>query len=355
MAYSKRYTIDFGAEGTTVHDGVQYCDYSIDDLFTDLNTHEALTTSCHGVGTGVIVSTIGSQSLCNKTLVSPVSTGGTFTNPTLTGTVTIQGPDITSGTLTNPTLVNPTISGGTITGTITNTGGTISGGTISGATISAPTLTGVITATGATLVNPTVTGGTLTNPTLTGEIAASGATISGPTITGATISGATITGGSITNAVGAVPAGSMVLWTTDTPPTGWLLCYGQEVSRTTYADLFAVISTTFGTGDGSTTFNLPDLRGRFPLGQDDMGGSSANRVTASQADSLGGASGAETHTLTIAEMPSHTHTESGWSEEYGYMGPGSGYPATVNTGATGGGGAHNNMPPYLTVNYIIKY
>lgn len=62
-------------------------------------------------------------------------------------------------------------------------------------------------------------------------------------------------------------------------PTGWLLCYGQAVSRTTYAPLFAVIGTTFGVGDGSTTFNLPDLRGRIMAGKDDMGGTAAGVLT----------------------------------------------------------------------------
>lgn len=64
-----------------------------------------------------------------------------------------------------------------------------------------------------------------------------------------------------------------------TAPDGFLLCFGQAVSRTTYAALFAVISTTYGAGDGSTTFNLPDMRGRAPAGKDDMGGSAASRLT----------------------------------------------------------------------------
>lgn len=64
-------------------------------------------------------------------------------------------------------------------------------------------------------------------------------------------------------------------------PSDWLLCYGQAVSRTTYANLFAVIGTTFGVGDGSTTFNLPDLRGRSVAGKDNMGGTAANRLQVS--------------------------------------------------------------------------
>lgn len=157
----------------------------------------------------------------------------------------------------------------------------------------------------------------------------------------------------------AVPTGSMFQWLTDTAPTGYLLCYGQAISRTTYTTLFGIIGTTFGVGDGSTTFNLPDLRGRIPLGQDDMGGSSANRVTNAQADTLGGVEGAETHTLITSEMPAHTH-----SYEYGGGGSaGASFPvrdhnnpvtAPNPTGSTGGDGAHNNMQPYITVNYIVK-
>lgn len=113
-----------------------------------------------------------------------------------------------------------------------------------------------------------------------------------------------------TSYVGRVPVGALLPYAgTASPDTNvWLLCDGDAVSRTTYAALFTAIGTTFGNGDGSTTFNLPDLRGRVPMGLDNMGGSSANRVTDASADSLGGAVGSEDHTLTASEMPSHTHS-----------------------------------------------
>ena len=144
---------------------------------------------------------------------------------------------------------------------------------------------------------------------------------------------------------------------------GWLLCYGQAVSRTTYADLFDAIGTNFGAGDGTTTFNLPDFRGRSPLGRDNMGGSSANRVTAAAADLVtsSGNGGAETHILTTTEMPAHTH-----GNNLGHtpvsradIGAGAfiGVISTIDVNAattsTGSGGAHNNMHPYQTVNVLI--
>lgn len=79
--------------------------------------------------------------------------------------------------------------------------------------------------------------------------------------------------------LGGTPIGGMLAYGGATAPPGWLLCYGQAVSRTTYALLFAVLGIAYGVGDGSTTFNLPDKRGRMSIGADNMGGSAANRVT----------------------------------------------------------------------------
>ena len=156
-------------------------------------------------------------------------------------------------------------------------------------------------------------------------------------------------------------------------PTGWLLPFGQAVSRSTYSDLFSAIGTTYGAGDGSTTFALPDFRGRVLAGQDDMGGSSANRLTDQSGglngDTLGDTGGLETHTLTTAQLASHTHDGQG-----SLRGPNlrtgsgsvSGITATEGgsgntnmnisgtTAATGSGSAHNNVQPTIIVNYIIK-
>lgn len=157
-----------------------------------------------------------------------------------------------------------------------------------------------------------------------------------------------------------VPIGAVMPYAGTTAPSQWLLCDGSAVSRTTYSELFGVIGTTFGVGDGSTTFNVPDLRGRFPLGLDNLGGASANRVTATQADNLGQSSGSQTHTLAVSELPAHSHSASGYTlgggATTGFNGTTSGTsPVTVNTNNAGSNGAHNNMPPYLSLGYIIRF
>ena len=108
------------------------------------------------------------------------------------------------------------------------------------------------------------------------------------------------------------PIGTIQMYSgTSAPSGGWLLCAGQAVSRTTYVDLFDVVGTAFGVGDGSTTFNVPDLRGRVAIALDNLGGTSANRITDAAADTLGGSGGAETVTLTASEtgVPTHGHAD----------------------------------------------
>lgn len=159
--------------------------------------------------------------------------------------------------------------------------------------------------------------------------------------------------------IGAVPAGGLMPFAGSIAPAGWLLCAGQAVSRSQYGELFATIGTAYGVGDGSTTFNLPDLRGRVVAGVDNMGGSDAGRLDWS--NTLGTSGGTQTHTLTTSEIPSHTHTASGAATSVAnsnnslFMGAGNPPVGTVgNIGSTGGGGAHNNMQPTLLLNYIIK-
>ena len=111
----------------------------------------------------------------------------------------------------------------------------------------------------------------------------------------------------------ALPPGTIVDFGGTTAPGGWLLCNGQAVSRTGYPLLYAAISTLYGAGDGSTTFNVPDFRGRAAIGNDTMGSSAAGRITTATVatpSTNGGSGGAQTHTLTTAELASHAHTAS---------------------------------------------
>lgn len=108
-----------------------------------------------------------------------------------------------------------------------------------------------------------------------------------------------------------MPVGSIVDFSGETAPEGFLFCYGQAVSRTTYDELFSVIGTTYGSGNGTTTFNLPDYRGRVGAGKDNMGGTSANRLNGSvspASTALGSVGGVKEVVLTKDQMPAHNHT-----------------------------------------------
>lgn len=139
-----------------------------------------------------------------------------------------------------------------------------------------------------------------------------------------------------------MPPGSTMIWFSDTIPDGWLLCDGASYSVDDYPDLFALIGYQFG-GSGSN-FNVPDMVGMFPFGND---------------ATLNDTGGAKTHTLQTSEIPSHNHTVH--SHNSLLITIGSGAPVfalsagqTTVTGSTGGGNAHNNMPPFRNVNFVIK-
>lgn len=171
-----------------------------------------------------------------------------------------------------------------------------------------------------------------------------------------------------------VPTASIMPFAGSSSPAGWLLCYGQAVSRTTYSDLFSALSTTYGSGDGSTTFNIPDLRGRSVFGKDDMGGSSASRITNGVCGITGttlGASGGDqnmqlhTHTATVTD-PGHLHTftsiSAGATFTGGYQSAATTTGQNTSTSTTGisvsnsntGTGTSQNVPPAIILNYIIK-
>lgn len=151
-----------------------------------------------------------------------------------------------------------------------------------------------------------------------------------------------------------MPIGSIITYAGNTSPNNWLICDGSAISRNTYNDLFSVIGTTFGSGDGSTTFNLPDLQGKVVVGKDEND---------EDFDLLGETGGEKEHTLTIDEMPAHKHqTNIGVAlspEAGGYrIGESGVVRANDNTNRdsqnTGGGEPHNILQPYIVLNYIIK-
>lgn len=154
------------------------------------------------------------------------------------------------------------------------------------------------------------------------------------------------------------PIGSRIGYTsTSAPNSRWLLGAGQAVSRTTYSAYFSLVGTNYGVGDGSTTFNMPDYRGRTAVGLDNLGGSSADRITDANADSLNNTGmgdeditltgTSDGHSLSISEMPSHNHTGT-YYQSSAAAGTGVAYANTANPAATssvpsqGGGAAHSH-------------
>ncbi len=145
-------------------------------------------------------------------------------------------------------------------------------------------------------------------------------------------------------------------------PAGWLECGGQAVSRATYSALFLAIGVLYGAGDGSTTFNVPDLRGRTIFGKDNMGGTAANRLTTANGGldgaTLGAVGGGESVTLTTAQIPSHNHSTSTSFRRQDLGGGNNGGGASTygisGLDPAGSGGAHKNIPPAMVSNFIIK-
>ncbi len=174
--------------------------------------------------------------------------------------------------------------------------------------------------------------------------------------------GANLTG------IEGVNTGIVVPWGSASIPSGFLECNGQAVSRSTYAALFAVIGTTYGAGDTTTTFNVPDLTDRTVVNKSNTkslaqtGG--ANTVTPT--GNISGSTGSTT--LTVNQIPSHSHSMAGTMASGQYMcGAMSPYASGGSTGGTGGGGSHDHtlsanfvgsatstLSPYLVLIYIIK-
>lgn len=184
------------------------------------------------------------------------------------------------------------------------------------------------------------------------------------TISGVEESGSGLSTGS--ELIPAIPVSTIWLTAAPSAPTSWMLCDGSAISRTTYAALFAAIGTTYGAGNGTTTFNLPNLKGRVPVGRD---------AADVDWDVLGETRGAKTHTLITAEMPVHTHVQNPHNHDFSTAATamtnpqnslimGAGNPptavggqiasATATNQNAGSGTAHNNIQPSIVLNYMIK-
>ncbi|OSQ47448.1 phage tail protein [Thalassospira alkalitolerans] len=154
-----------------------------------------------------------------------------------------------------------------------------------------------------------------------------------------------VSGGGNGGNVGSAPIGTVLTYAGATAPEGFMLCDGTELLASEHVDLFTLIGTVYGEGAATGSFKLPDLRGRTAIGVG-QGVNLTDRV-------LGATDGAETHQLTIDEMPSHSH-----GDTFNTTGPhnvgSNGNGQFGSTGLTGGNQPHNNMQPFVVLNYIIK-
>ena len=293
-----------------------------------VTAHTGASTEVHGI-TGAVVGTTDTQTLAAKTLTTPVI--GSFTNATHDHSNAAGGGNIPEAS---------------VTGLVSDLAAKATTATVSGHTGAS---TGVHGATGAVV-------GTTDTQTLTNK------TIDGTSNTIRNVPAGTLTGF----------AGMVIPFAGTSAPSGYLMCDGSAVSRSTYATLFAVVSTTYGSGDGTTTFNLPNLKGRVPVGFD---------ASQTEFDSLGENGGEKTHTLTTAEMPSHNHggavtgtgthihtirngsadTNKNVSSGSVALSNASAYTTASSEGghahgisAQGDGTAHNILQPYIALNYVIK-
>jgi microcystin-dependent protein len=199
-----------------------------------------------------------------------------------------------------------------------------------------------------------------------GAVLATSPSIASPTLTGTPLAPTAAAGTNTTQIAttafvlsNGAPTGGLIMWSTATAPAGWLLCNGAAVSRTTYAALFAVVGTTFGAGDTTTTFNLPNYVNRMPIG---VGSTAALAATGGSNDAV---VVSHTHTATSTDS-GHAHN---FTSTFDFRGAGVGslgtrggaestgtsYANITTTVATAGvSGTNANLPPYLGINFIIK-
>jgi microcystin-dependent protein len=272
------------------------------------------------------------------------------------------------------------IGAGTGSGTVTSVTGTSPISVATGTSTPVISLSTVPVANGGTgATTATVAGGVVYGASTT-AMASTAAGTSGQVLTS---NGTGAPTWAAPTSVGAAPVGSIMIWAGSTAPTGWLLCDGTAYSTTTYAALYAVIGTTYGSGTG--TFRVPNLKGRVPVGLD---------AAQTEFDTRGETGGEKTHTLVTAELPAHNHdvgtltTASGGSHTHSYTAPNDSptgskvspdgcascvpiTPRTTSgtiassgahthtmsgsTASAGSGTAMNVLQPYIVMYYIIKY
>lgn len=329
----------------------------------------SLNTSGSNAITSTIILTDTTDSVYGSSIGSLYSFGGATINKSIIGgSLTITGNSVLNGSVSTGGLISTLVS----TGSIYTTGATI--GTVYASNVNTTSATiGSLKASDVTIGNLTVTGSTITVNVTESNVVDINITTSSLNATGITAGNLNITGNLYQNnslvTFSAFLPGFIIQYATTTSPSGWLLCDGSAVSRTTYSALFSVVGTTYGVGNGSTTFNVPDLRGRVAVGYG-QGSGLTNRTMANTG-------GAETHTLTTTEMPSHNHGVNDPAHSHTYqtfdsIGGAIGNVNGTNAGGryynqntygaytgisiqyAGSNGAHNNMQPYVVVNFIIK-
>ena len=315
-----------------------------------------------------------------------VAASGTASTNNTTGALVVNGGVGVSGSIYNGGII---VSGGNIVAisgiasTTTSTGAlvVVGGAGISG-TVNAGANVNVgsnLIATGASISGNLIVASNIfaTTGNFSGNVSATNLTAAAASITGnlnvnGVLTSPTLPVGTANTAVATtafaqavMPTGGLMMWPTASAPTGWLLCNGSAVSRTTYAALFSVIGTTFGVGDNSTTFNLPNYNNRVPVGAGGLytvgaTGGSKDAITVAHTHTLSGGGATGTFVTGVSASTSRTSFQTDFFGTQAVtnvsVGTTTGSPSYTNptVNSTGSSGTDANMPPYLAIFYIIK-